>query len=115
MKKSNTNVTCCACDANFSLTTSTGSLKKHLNKCEKSVQQGWIVKDKNQPTLQETLDPSLPFDEQKNIDDALILWLKLQGKPLSLVEEVEFQKFVKTLNRRYVVPGWYAGLNIVED
>lgn len=110
MKKGEKDITCTACSSTFSLSTSTGSLKRHLDKCQKSKEKGWVVKDKNQPTLEETLDPSLPFDEQKPIDDALTLWLKVQGKPLSLVEELEFKKFVKSLNRRYVVPGWYVDL-----
>jgi hypothetical protein len=112
MKKSDKDVSCDGCSSTFSLSTSTGTLKKHLDKCKKSIEKGWVVKDRNQPTIEETLDPSLPFEEQKTIDDALTLWLKVQGKPLSLVEELEFKKFVKTLNRRYVVPGWYVILSL---
>ena len=114
MKKGDTEITCNACSSTFSLGSSTSTLRRHLNKCKQSIAAGWVVctedKPGDQPTLEEVLEPSLPFDQQKPIDDALTLWLKVKGKPLSLVEELEFNKFVKSLNRRYVVPSWYVHL-----
>lgn len=105
MKKSEFDINCTACSSTFSLNTSTGSLKTHLNKCKASIEKGWVVKDNNQPTIIDALEPSLPIEEQEVIDEALIRWLKVRGKPLALVEEEEFKEFTKSLNKKYSVPG----------
>lgn len=105
MKKTDKDITCTSCSAVFALTSSTGTLKKHLDKCTASHAKGWVAKDKNQPTLRELLEPGLPIDEQDAIDEELIKWLKVRGKPLALVEEEEFRQFTKILNKKYVVPG----------
>ena len=105
MEKTEAGIKCTSCPATFSVNSSTGTLKKHLSKCEASVAKGWIVKDKNQPTLQEVLEPRLPIEEQEAIDEALIRWLKVSGKPLAIVEEEEFKDLAKALNKKYSVPG----------
>jgi hypothetical protein len=101
---------CASCPAKFSLNSGNSTLKAHLDKCKPSIEKGWKPKtftDPTQPSIVDAFVPSLPIEQQKAIDQKLVLWMKVQGKPLLTVEEPEFKSFVKALNPKYAVPSRY--------
>jgi len=90
-------INCQLCEASYGLTTSTTTLRRHLSTIHSSVYTS------NNSQQQSQISPYTP-SEQKHITVKLAQWISVDLQPFSVVEQVEFQQFVHTLDSRYIVP-----------
>jgi hypothetical protein len=89
-------ISCQLCEAEYGITTSTTTLRRHLNTAHSSV-----YTSNNQ---QQRQTPPYTPAEQNHITVKLTQWISVDLQPFSVVEQVEFKKFVHTLDSRYIIP-----------
>lgn len=85
-------INCQLCEAEYGAATSTTTLRRHLTGAHSSVY-----------TQQQRQIPYTPA-EQKHITVKLAEWISVDLQPFSVVERVEFQQFIHTLDSRYTIP-----------
>ena len=89
------------CEAEYGISTSTTTLRHHLTGTHNSV----YTSNKQKQATPYTLA------EQKHITVNLAQWISVDLQPFSVVERVEFQQFIHTLDSRYTIPeGMLNGL-----
>lgn len=88
-------INCKACEAEYGASTSTSTLRRHLN----SVHNSTYI-----PTNQQKQGSPYSFAEQSHITAKLIQWIIVDLQPFNLVEQKEFQLFINSLDSRYVIP-----------
>jgi len=87
-------INCQLCEAEYGVSTSTTTLRHHLTGVHSSV----YTSNKQKQPLPYTLA------EQKHITVNLAQWISVDLQPFSVVERVEFQQFIHTLDSRYTIP-----------
>ena len=97
--KNNDNVVislnCQLCEAEYGVTTSTATLRRHLTRIHSSVYT---------PINQPKQNSSYTFAKQIHITIKLAEWIAVDLQPFNIVEQEEFKQFVYTLDPRYVIP-----------
>jgi BED zinc finger len=86
---------CQLCEAEYGVTTSTATLRRHLTRMHSST-----YTSNNQPRQ----NTSYTFAEQLHITTKLAEWIAVDLQPFNIVEQEEFKQFVYTLDPRYVIP-----------
>src|SRR2546423_12678734 len=87
-------INCQLCEAEYGVSTSTTTLRRHLTGVHSSV----YTSNKQKQA------PPYTLAEQKHITVNLAQWISVDLQPFSVVERVEFQQFILTLNSRYTIP-----------
>lgn len=86
---------CQLCEAEYSKSTSTATLRRHLT----SIHSSTYI-----PNNQPNQNSSYTFAEQVHITTKLAEWITVDLQPFNTVEQIEFIQFVHTLDPRYVLP-----------
>src|SRR3954464_1811982 len=86
-------INCQLCEAEYGISTSTTTLRRHLTGTHSSVYN----QQQKQP---------LPYTlaEQKHITVNLAQWISVDLQPFSVVKRIEFQQFIHTLDSCYTIP-----------
>src|SRR3954454_6331930 len=84
-------INCQLCEAEYGVSTSTTTLRRYLTGIHSSV---YTSNKQKQPLL-------YTLAEQKHITVNLAQWISVDLQPFSVVERVEFQQFIHTLDSRY--------------
>ena len=90
-----TSINCQLCETEYGTTTSTTTLRRHLN----SVHSFIYISDKKE---QDQSPPYTPA-KQKHITIKLAQWIAVDLQPFCVVEQEEFREYSHTLNSRYTV------------
>jgi hypothetical protein len=89
-----TSIQCNSCEAEYGASSSTTTLRRHLKNVHSST---YTYNDQPRQS-------SYTFSEQMHITIKLIQWLIVNLQPFNVVEQVEFQQFIHSLDPRYVLP-----------
>ncbi len=89
-------INCQLCEAEYGTATSTSTLRRHLISFHSSV-----YTSNNKQQRQTT--PYTPA-EQKHITVKLAQWISVDLQPFSVVEQLDFQQLIHTLDSRYIIP-----------
>src|SRR4051794_27690081 len=87
-------INCQLCEAEYEISTSTTTLRCHLTGVHSSV----YTSNKQKQA------PPYTLVKQKHIIVNLAQWISVDLQPFSIVEQVEFQQFIHTLDSRYTIP-----------
>lgn len=99
-----TQVQCRECNNWISYFQSTSNLWKHMRSSHSKIYQSKFSKSSSIPATIPSLLHPLPSNKSRDITRAIAAMMAIDLQPISIVEDVAFQRLVKMLEPRYVMP-----------